>query len=245
MSCSRKTRFLASAVAVGFVLVLAAGCGGGDDKSTNPANQAPVVTQVLVTPNQVSPGGTASVTVSATDPDNDALTFTYQPSGGTCTGNGPVATWIAPQAAATYTVIVTVKDSKNATATGMGSLTVVSNPTQTGITGTGSLQIGQAGNVGNARVAYYANLNDWANDLAIAFVALQGEGPTGTFTLNEVPPGTYYLDIWKDMDNNGVIDGGDFFGWYGNGVYPNGSLTPFAVVQGQMKNLGTITIYAL
>ena len=113
--------------------------------------------------------------------------------------------------------------------------------------GVADIDFKKAVEIGNRHgVAYYQNYEDWAADAPVAFVATTGSGSTVTFALTPVPPGTYYLDIWKDNDNDTVIDPGDFFGWYGSGAYPNQiQLTPFAVNQGAMTNLGTIIIFAL
>ena len=106
-------------------------------------------------------------------------------------------------------------------------------PTTGVVTGTASLEIGMSGDLGNARVALYADIADWEADRPFVFVAATGTGPEAAFTLTNLPPGTYYLDVWKDNDNSGAIDDFDFFGAYGNGTYPSYDLTPVIVNAGQ------------
>jgi hypothetical protein len=58
---------------------------------------------------------TVSLTVSATDPDNDPLTYSYSPTGGEIFGEGASVSWkLGDQPYATYSNTVTVIDSKGA-----------------------------------------------------------------------------------------------------------------------------------
>ncbi len=50
-------------------------------------------------------------------------------------------------------------------------------------------------------------------------------------------PGNYYLDVWKDNDNDNVWSVGDFVGWYGSGALSAPALTEFQITEGQ-----TVTI---
>lgn len=215
------------------LLVVFAGCGD-DDGPTDTTNHAPVIASVTVNPGTVGAGGSATITVVATDQDGDPLTYTYSPNGGSVSGTGASVTWTAPSPTSTqtYSVTVTVSDGDKS-ATGSGSLTVTAVVVQTRVMGSVSLPIGQSGDLGNARVAIYADLTDWSNDLPVLFVASQGTGASVTYTINNVPPGTYYLDVWKDLDNDGFITFGDYYGVYGSGSYPNFLLTPFAISTGQ------------
>jgi hypothetical protein len=209
-------------------------------------NRAPVISQVIVNPSSVNAGQSVMVTVGASDPDGDTMAYAYQ-GPGTILPNGAMATWTPPSVQGSHTITVTVRDPDGLTSSPtLGYVTVTVPQQQTGITGTGTLQVGTSGDLSNARVAYYQNFGDWAAGAPVAFVGAAGSGASVTFTLITVPPGTYYLDFWKDEDNDTVIDAGDFFGWYGSGSYPlTLQLTPFAVTQGNMTNLGVITVYAL
>lgn len=114
-------------------------------------------------------------------------------------------------------------------------------PTTGTISGTLSLQAGVSGNLDNARVAIYASYDDWLNDRVLLFTAASG-GTNATYSLGNVTPGTYYLDAWKDVNNNGLFDSGDLFGWYGTGQYPSPTLSPFSVSAGQTATINVTCI---
>lgn len=105
-------------------------------------------------------------------------------------------------------------------------------PTTGTISGTLTLQAGVSGDLNNTRVAIYADLTDWANDLVLAYTAASGSGGSATYTLEDITPGTYYLDAWKDVNNNTLFDSGDLYGWYGTAAYPGGSIAPLMVSAG-------------
>ncbi len=54
-------------------------------------NGNPVVSSVAVAPSSVNANGIATVTVTATDPNGDALTYSYSVTGGAITGSGATA----------------------------------------------------------------------------------------------------------------------------------------------------------
>ena len=114
-------------------------------------------------------------------------------------------------------------------------------PTTGTISGTLSLQAGVSGNLDNSRVAIYSSYDDWLNDRVLLFTASSGGSPS-TYSLGSVTPGTYYLDAWKDVNNNGLFDSGDLFGWYGTGQYPNPTLSPFSVSAGQTATINVTCI---
>ncbi len=115
------------------------------------------------------------------------------------------------------------------TTTTVQTTTTVAVTTGT-ISGTISLPAGAAGDVTNTRVATYASFDDWAADRVLKFTACAN---TGAYTIPDLPPGTYYMDAWKDMNGNSIIDLGDFFNVYGSGSYPNYQLSPVSVAAGQ------------
>lgn len=214
---------------------LIAGCGSDDDSGTPaPTNRQPVVNSVTVTPSSVQAGGTATVAVAASDPDNDPLTYSYNPNGGSITGTGPAVTWNAPSSGGNYSVAVTVSDGKGGTAQGTGSLTVAA--AVTGITGTITAPAGVQVDLRNMLVRLYNDLNSYLNDAPFTHVAAQGGEYSVTFTFTNLPQGTYYLDCWKDMDGDGNYTSGDVWSVYATGAWPNWTVAPIAVVQGQMTN---------
>ena len=97
--------------------------GCSKDKTTTPVNHAPVIASVTVSPNSVAYGGTATVTVLATDADGDVLTYTFTVTGGSISQSGATATWSLPSSAGNFAVNVSVTDGK-ATTVGTGGCTV-------------------------------------------------------------------------------------------------------------------------
>lgn len=194
-------------------------------------NNNPTVTSVTVAPTSVGAGGIATVTVTASDPDGDALTYAYTATGGAITGAGNVATWTAPSTEGAYSVTVTVSDGKGGTATGAGTLTVEQGVTR--VVGTAQFPAGTSGDLSNAKVSLYTSYANWNANQPIKFGAVTGSGASVSFELRDVLPGNYYLDIWKDIDNNAFWSSGDFVGWYGSGGLGSPNLTEFQITEGQ------------
>jgi hypothetical protein len=109
-------------------------------------------------------------------------------------------------------------------------VTPTPTPTTGTIGGVISLPVGAGGDITNTRVAIYQSYDDWLNDRVLTSCACASGG---AYSFANVTPGTYYLDGWKDNNNNLIIDTGDFFGVYGSGTYPNFTVSPFSVAAGQ------------
>lgn len=108
-----------------FPLGVACGGGGGNDltgndKDVNGPNRSPSIQSIVLSPDPVPWGGTAVVTVRASDPDDHRLTYAY------AAGQGAITQDPADPARATYThngrgrpdrVTVTVTDERSASHT--------------------------------------------------------------------------------------------------------------------------------
>ena len=116
--------------------------------SSKAANQSPLITSLVAVPTSVAPGGSATVTCVATDPDGDALSYLWTFTGGSQSGTGDTITWVAPTAANTYTIKVSVSDGKGGVAN--SSITIVAAPTPTPAPTEGSIDI--KSNPANANV---------------------------------------------------------------------------------------------
>ena len=115
------------------------------------------------------------------------------------------------------TVATTVATTSVATTT----TTAAVNAT---ISGTGSLPPGVAGSIQNTRVALYISVDDWNFDRTFKFTACD---VSGLYTMADVVPGVFYMDAWKDNDNNAIWgSSGDYVWINGSGVYPNYTLAP-------------------
>lgn len=206
------------------------------------SNKAPTVSSVVVNPASVNASGIATISVTASDPEGDALTYSYSVSGGSVVGNGATASWTAASQEGAYSVTVQVSDGKGGQASGNGSLTVL--PAVTQITGTASFPAGTSGDLSNAKVSIYTSWDNWNANQPIKFGAVTGSGASASFTLTNVNPGNYYLDVWKDQDNNGIWTSNDYIGWYGSGGLGSPSLTQFQIAEGQTFNC-TVEMYII
>jgi hypothetical protein len=95
------------------------------------SNRAPEIRNLTISPGVIPLGGTAVVSVDASDPDGDAVFYRFEATGGTVTADP------GQPSRATYRndgvqrgsdqVRVTVTDSKNASASGVASVTLQGN----------------------------------------------------------------------------------------------------------------------
>ena len=60
------------------------------------ANTPPVITSLAPGATAVGPGGSCTVTCTASDPDGDTITYTWSATGGAISGTGSTVTWTAP-----------------------------------------------------------------------------------------------------------------------------------------------------
>ena len=77
-------------------------------------NQDPEVA-FIIAPTSITGGQLAILTVVASDPDGDVLTFTWEVSGGSISGKTAEARWFAPMEPGRYTLSVSVADGKGGT----------------------------------------------------------------------------------------------------------------------------------
>jgi iron complex transport system substrate-binding protein len=85
--------------------------------STSTADNPPVITSLTPSPSSVAPGESSTITCVASDPDGDALSYTWSATGGTISGVGNIITWVAPPATGVFTISVAVADDETGTAT--------------------------------------------------------------------------------------------------------------------------------
>ena len=101
------------------------------------------------------------------------------------------------------------------------------------ISGTLTLQAGVVGDLDSTRVAIYTSITNWQNDSTYKSAFAVGGGASASYTILDVPPGTYYLDAWKDENDNMQFDSGDLFGVYGTSQWTNPALTAFFLSAGE------------
>ncbi len=106
------------------------GCGNPAPTTTAaPVNQGPVISSVTST-SELAPGGTTTITCTATDPDNDTLAYTWVSKEGNISGSGTEVQWTAPANAGSYNIDVIVTDGKGGQATKSTSVSVIAKPNQ-------------------------------------------------------------------------------------------------------------------
>jgi hypothetical protein len=94
--------------------------------STAAANRSPVLNVFTANPtNQASPGGAVTFASDVTDPDGDALQFTWSSTGGTLSStSGRSTVWTPPSKAGAYAVQLVVSDGKGGLVTGLQNMIV-------------------------------------------------------------------------------------------------------------------------
>ncbi len=83
-------------------------------RSYTDTNHRPAITSFTVNPKVITIGSTATITVTATDIDEDQLTYSLEIDDGSITGTGPTWQWTAPDEAGSYSFLVTVMDPSGA-----------------------------------------------------------------------------------------------------------------------------------
>ena len=103
---------------------------GRDDEVTKQvtilvrANRAPTITSLAADASWTLPSGTVQLTCTASDPDEDELTYEWTAGAGDVSGTGAVVNWTAPEEIGLYYVTVVAKDSHGSSDTRTLSLAV-------------------------------------------------------------------------------------------------------------------------
>jgi len=114
------------------------------------ANHWPAIKSLEAEPEKVLPSGSCQIVCTASDRDDDELSYNWSASGGEINGEGDTVTWTAPSSAGSYDVMVTVTDGRGGEAMRQVNIIVRANmpPTITSLladadwtTPSGSLQV--------------------------------------------------------------------------------------------------------
>lgn len=74
------------------------------------ANIPPTISSLVADTDWTTPSGSIQVTCTASDHDDDELSYEWSTDGGDISGTGPEVTWTAPEEVGAYDVTVVVKD---------------------------------------------------------------------------------------------------------------------------------------
>ena len=198
-------------------------------------NSPPIIVSVSVVPEIVEVGDIASVMITASDPENHLMNFSYEVVGGYISGIGSFVQWTAPPTQGVCLLTVTVSDGMGGSTIGNASLTVIKPPTM--IEGTAAFPGGITGELGSSIVRLYDSWENWLATAPIYSTEVEGTGSSVSFTLENLEAGTYYLDVWSDNDNNSTRSIGDYIGWHGSGQLSDIKLQEIVVEQGQTTTL--------
>lgn len=180
------------------------------------------------------PGSSALIEVTAIDNNGDNILYEYSPSAGTIIGIGSSVSWLPPATEGGYSLAIKASDNKGGVSYDTIKVMVSEKAIPTKVIGTATFPIGVYGNLTGSKIGLYESLSKWtAKQPFRTETTTEGSYSIVNFTMDDIVPGTYYLDIWKDNDNSSTWSKGDYIGWYGIGKKDNPSLKSFKVLKGQ------------
>jgi outer membrane protein OmpA-like peptidoglycan-associated protein len=183
---------------------------GGKRPAPPPANRAPTVScSMEKSMVYLDSAGAVAVTATASDPDNDPLSYTWSASGGRVDGTGAHVRWLsAGTAVGTYTVTVHVDDSRGGAASCNADIRVEPKPnrppTITCSANPPSVFAGERSRItcnAGSPDGYPLNYTWRANAGRIT-----GNGPTGDYDTSGLSPGTYAIMTRVDDGRGGAAD---------------------------------------
>jgi PGF-CTERM protein len=89
-----------------------------------PGNNPPVISSISVEHDRLKPREETTISVVASDPDGDDLTYHYDPVGGTISGEGSSVIWQAPESSGDYSISIWVSDGEKNSDRDVVSLTI-------------------------------------------------------------------------------------------------------------------------
>jgi 3',5'-cyclic AMP phosphodiesterase CpdA len=109
--------------------------GSLDDRSTIvhiPGNEPPTISDVSIDSDTIKPKEKVTITVSASDPDGDTLTYYYDCLEGTILGAGKEVNWQSPDKAGVYMIKVWVSDGEKSSKKESVEITVARSSNENG-----------------------------------------------------------------------------------------------------------------
>ncbi|MBN1827382.1 MAG: hypothetical protein JW958_14070 [Candidatus Eisenbacteria bacterium] len=220
------------------------GCGV-EETPAGSSNRNPVIDSVTVHPDTVLKGerDTVEVVVYAYDPDGDSLTYSFSSGGGPIylTGTRSRIFWLPPDTLGPWTMLASAMDGRDGVASRAATVIVTELPT--GLSGTVQLAVGAPGTMIGARLYLFDSLDDFEHRRDFMKIWIPETSPaTYNFTIANLRPGAYYLDVWKDLDEDQELGPDDLYGLYGTGRPPNAQPQAAQVIQNRITRLGILTV---
>jgi hypothetical protein len=185
---NKKRCLVITLIAVAALLLLASSC-------TTPPNSQPIVTSLEAETEWVVPLGSLQVVCTASDPDDDELSYIWWASAGEIAGGGTTITWTAPASEGSHNVTVKVIDGQGGEAMDSVAISVRANdaPTIASLT-TNADWTTPSGNLQVTCSASDLDQDELSYDWSATAGSISGTGPVVSWT---APPGvgTYEVTV--------------------------------------------------
>jgi len=201
-----------------------------------------VIESITIVSDSIYTEETVIIKVTASDSDGDSLNYSWIPDGGSISGSGSEITWTAPSEEGEFNILITITDGNGGNTSRNVTFIVTTAPNSGIVEGTASLPLEIIGDLSNTRISLYSSIELWNRNIPYISVISTDSGQSVSFVIRNVSAGKYYLDAWKDNDNDGLWSSGDFVGCFCSGGPGSQGISQFQVIKGETLSL-TIDMY--